>query len=62
MKVEKINLIHQPYQQKFGHREDFRVRYRFYSLEEGGERCCHIKGFVLIFGMNIGTMLRIKSI
>ncbi|MBO0950672.1 hypothetical protein [Fibrella forsythiae] len=28
--------MHKPYQQLRGHSEDFKVRYRFYSQEEGG--------------------------
>ncbi|MBC3788821.1 hypothetical protein [Spirosoma utsteinense] len=27
---------HKPYEQIFGHKEDFKVKYRFYKLEEGG--------------------------
>ncbi|WP_338869239.1 hypothetical protein WBJ53_19620 [Spirosoma sp. SC4-14] len=28
--------MRKPYQQLFGHQEDFKVKYRFYSQEEGG--------------------------
>lgn len=33
-----MSNVHQPYAQRFKHREDFRIKYCFYSREEGGRR------------------------
>jgi len=34
-----------PYERKFGHPADFRVRYRFYTQEEGGRRTLPYQGY-----------------
>lgn len=34
-----------PYEQRLGHPADFRVRYRFYSHEEGGRRMLPFQGY-----------------
>ena len=31
-------MMHTPYQERLGHPADFRVKYRFYSAEEGGRK------------------------
>ncbi len=33
-----MSNIHQPYKERWGHEEDFIVKYRFYSFEEGGRK------------------------
>ncbi len=33
-----MSKIHRSYKKRWGHKEDFKVKYRFYSFEEGGRK------------------------
>jgi hypothetical protein len=37
--------MHQPYSVRFNHDADFRIEYRFYSIEEGGRQSLPIQGY-----------------
>jgi len=37
--------MHEPYERKIGHPADFRVKYRFYTPEEGGRKTIPFQGY-----------------
>ena len=37
--------MHTPYEKRHGHRADFKVKYRFYSSEEGGRKTLPFQGY-----------------
>ncbi len=39
------NQSHTPYDQNFNHQADFRVKYRFFTNEEGGRRVLPFQGY-----------------
>ncbi len=44
--------MHKPYSDKVGHQADFRVKYRFYSMEEEGRRTLPFQGIRCDFFYN----------
>ncbi len=37
--------MHQPYEKRRGHPADFKVRYRFYTSQEGGRKSIPYQGY-----------------